>query len=446
MQSDLYRAFWRWHFYAGLIALPFLVWLAITGGLYLFKPEVERLVYGNWITLSAPREPEAISSMIARVQQQTGGAVTQIERPASASESWRLNYKIGGQARTAFVDPSDGRVLGTTSKGGVMETVKSLHSLAITGKFGNTLVEIAAGWAIILIVTGAVLWWPRPGQLALALRPPAGSRRFWRDLHASTGAVAGLIVFFLATTGMPWSIFWGASLQKVIAAENLGRPAAPSGMQHHGGEQQLGAGHERHGALPTGERKQALPWAMQATAMPMSHGTGDIGVDRVAAVAAARGLIAPYVLNLPTSDGKPYQVSRGVGRVEDTHVLYIEASSGRVLQNAAYRDFGTGAKLIEWGVQTHQGLEYPPVNRWVMLVGCIGILLLASSAPVLWWKRRDAGRLVRPPRPRDDKRLKMGTAVAVVLGIIYPLTGVTVLTVLLFDVALHRRKPTPARA
>jgi len=29
----LYRTIWRWHFYAGLIVLPFLLWLAITGGL-----------------------------------------------------------------------------------------------------------------------------------------------------------------------------------------------------------------------------------------------------------------------------------------------------------------------------------------------------------------------------------------------------------------------------
>jgi len=37
----LYRAVWRWHFCAGLLALPFLLLLSITGGLYLFKPEIE---------------------------------------------------------------------------------------------------------------------------------------------------------------------------------------------------------------------------------------------------------------------------------------------------------------------------------------------------------------------------------------------------------------------
>ncbi|RYY51963.1 MAG: PepSY domain-containing protein, partial [Comamonadaceae bacterium] len=33
--SGLYRRVWRWHFYAGLVCLPFLALLALTGALYL---------------------------------------------------------------------------------------------------------------------------------------------------------------------------------------------------------------------------------------------------------------------------------------------------------------------------------------------------------------------------------------------------------------------------
>lgn len=429
MRNDLYRAFWRWHFYAGLIALPFLVWLAVTGGLYLFKPEIEQAVYGEWITLPEARTPQSLSAIVARVEQQTGGRVKQLQVPADHGESWRINYSLGRDTRTAFVDPQDGRVLGTTTKGGVTDTIKNLHSLAITGKLGNALVEVAAGWAIILVVTGIALWWPRQGQPALALRGPTKSRRFWRDLHASTGAIACLIVLFLAVTGMPWSVFWGTNVQKVIAAEGIGRPEPPRGV----------GGHESHGAAPVGDRKQALPWSMQATPMPMTHGNGDVGVDRVQAIAVARGLVAPYTLNV-AEGSKPYQLTRIIGRVEDTRVMYIEPSSGRVLQDAAEHDFGVGAKAIEWGVQTHQGQQYPPMNRWIMLAGCLAILALAISAPMLWWKRRDAGRLVLPPQPRNDKRTGIATAMAAVLGFIFPLTGATVLAVLLIDVNLQRRK------
>jgi uncharacterized iron-regulated membrane protein len=37
----LYRAVWRWHFFAGLFVAPFVVFLAVTGALYLWKPQFE---------------------------------------------------------------------------------------------------------------------------------------------------------------------------------------------------------------------------------------------------------------------------------------------------------------------------------------------------------------------------------------------------------------------
>ena len=32
---------WRWHFYAGLFCIPFILILSITGPIYLFKPQIE---------------------------------------------------------------------------------------------------------------------------------------------------------------------------------------------------------------------------------------------------------------------------------------------------------------------------------------------------------------------------------------------------------------------
>ena len=48
VSGSLYRAVWRWHFIAGLLVLPFLVMMAITGGAYLFKPELDHLIYRAW--------------------------------------------------------------------------------------------------------------------------------------------------------------------------------------------------------------------------------------------------------------------------------------------------------------------------------------------------------------------------------------------------------------
>ena len=36
-----YRAVWRWHFYASLFCIPFVIVLATSGAIYLFKPQIE---------------------------------------------------------------------------------------------------------------------------------------------------------------------------------------------------------------------------------------------------------------------------------------------------------------------------------------------------------------------------------------------------------------------
>jgi uncharacterized iron-regulated membrane protein len=421
--AGLARIVWRWHFYAGLIVLPVLVWLAVTGALYLYKPEVERALYRDWIHLGAPARPMPLAPMIASVEQASGARVTQLLRPAAPDESWRMTLADGDTRRTAFVHPADGRLLGITSEGGAMATVRDLHSLAITGPVGNALVEIVAGWAIILVVSGFYLWWPRGGRRALALLGRPRERRFWRDVHASVGALAGALILFLAVTGMPWSVFWGANLQALVAAYDLGRPAppTPAPVEHHD------AAH--------------LPWSLQAAPAPHGVGEGDVGPDRAVASAEAAGLAAPYSLGLPQREGALYTLSRIVERASDARVIRVEPASGRVLQDVAHADFGPGARAIEWGIYTHQGTSYGEANRLAMLAGCIGILLLAASAPILWWKRRRQGRLEPPPRPRD-RQVGRGFLLAMAaLGLLYPLTGATMLAAWLADRLLQRRRP-----
>src|SRR5690348_12311357 len=45
VNSTLYRAVWRWHFFAGIFVAPFAIFLAITGSIYLWKPQYEAWKY-----------------------------------------------------------------------------------------------------------------------------------------------------------------------------------------------------------------------------------------------------------------------------------------------------------------------------------------------------------------------------------------------------------------
>ena len=126
---------------------------------------------------------------------------TPLAIPARGDRSVQATVETAEGKRTAYVDPHTGQYLGQTQPGGVMGFVKRLHSLDIAGPVMNLLVEVVAGWAIVLVATGIFLWWPR-GQTGgvVTVRSRPAKRLFWRDLHAVTGAFASGVILFLAVT------------------------------------------------------------------------------------------------------------------------------------------------------------------------------------------------------------------------------------------------------
>lgn len=406
-EGRLYRAMWRWHFYAGLIVLPVLAMMAVTGALYLYKPEVEALLYPVRVAPRGAAQPLSPSRILSAVERAEGARATQLLRPASATESWRVTTRTAeGGTLVDFVDPYDGRILGRMRDGGAMQTVRDLHSLMLAGPVGNRLVEVVAGWAIILCFTGLYLRWPRRGSPALAIRGRAGGRLFWRDVHGTLGFLSAAVILFLAVTGLPWTEVWGGGLRAMIAANGIGRPPmkvnpwAPA-------------------------VKQALPWTLReggaATGAP-----GDIGVDAVARIARHHGLASGYQLFLPAAPGAPYLVTAVTVQAQDARALAIEASDGAVAQDLDWRQFGVGARAVEWGVATHQGQQYGEANRLLMLAGCLCLLLLCLTAPVLWWKRRF--RVPPPVEPHVGRTLAV---MMVTLGLFLPLTGLSMVAALI---------------
>lgn len=409
-EGAFYRAMWRWHFYAGLIVLPILALMAVTGALYLYKPEVEALLYPMRITAPPDARPLPPSKIISISQRITGYRVTQLLIPAARTESWRVTARAeNGDSTVQLVDPFNGRVLGAMHSGGVMKTIKDLHSLALTGPIGNRLVEVVAGWAILLCVTGIYLRWSRRGQRALAIRGRTAGRLFWRDLHGTLGFLSAGVILFLAVTGMPWTDIWGGGLRAVVAANDWGRP--------------------KMAVIPwTAPARDALPWTLRDGGGAVGA-IGDIGVDAVAGIAAARGLRHGYQIILPSHPGAPYLVASLVQRADDARALTIDAASGAVVQDIDWRMFGPGAKAVEWGIAAHQGQQYGAANRLLMLASCLCLLALCITAPILWWKRRKHGRLLAPPAATPAAR-RMVAALMLGLGIFFPLTGLSMLAAL----------------
>ncbi|KQQ07209.1 hypothetical protein ASF56_09570 [Methylobacterium sp. Leaf122] len=430
-RDAVYRAVWRWHFYAGLLCLPFLILLSATGALYLFKAEINATVFAHrTVVASSGRSPLGPDRLIFNAMQAVpeGNPLSYTE-PAGPTASALVTLAEGGGKILVYLDPYSGDVLDRVAADReFFGIVRGLHSLTLFGTAANALIEIVAGFAIILVVTGAYLWWPQgEGQRrgrAVSLRETPRRRVWWRDLHAATGLFAGAGLLFLALTGLPWSVWWGQELRAWSNRAGLGQPA------------QLWAG-KAVSTVPLGARLESAGWALEDALMPQSAPSGapSLGIDRAAATLRHMALPGGFELALPLGETGVYAASAYPRDVTGQRMVSLDRYSGQPIIDVRFADLGPVARAIQYGIGIHKGEFWGRANQLAMLAFCLGTILLSVTAAVMWWKRRPAGRLGTPPWPRDRRVVATVTGLMLGLGALFPLTGLAILALLGLDLA-----------
>lgn len=456
-ESMLYRRVWRWHFYAGLICLPFLAMMALTGALYLYKEPIESLVYRSLYTVPPPAGPlQDAQSLVARARATQAGEPVRFIPPARPGRSAEVGIRTPDGVVSVYLDPATGRVLGQLRDDRKLTALtKQIHSLAIAGPLGNHWIEVVAGWSIVLVVSGVFLWWPRArakrdGGGVYRLRGRPAQRTWWRDLHAVTGVFAAAAILFLAVTGMPWSAFWGQQFGRLTAEWGVGLPRhlfgpAPSSAPPLASLGDAGWTLSRS-PLPSSTSAPAAPHdghdGHAAGAPVAAHGDApapSIGLNEALRRFEQLGLPRGTPVNLPTGPLGVYTARLFPDDVRAQRVVHLDRYTGAVLADVGYAHYGVAGRAIEWGINLHTGVQFGTVNRLVMLAGCLAIVLLAVSAVVMWWKRRPRGQLAAPPRKPGDRAALGALTVAALLGVVYPLLGASMLAALCIDAAVPRR-------
>ncbi|CAN7656951.1 PepSY domain-containing protein [Pseudorhodoferax sp. LjRoot39] len=436
--ASLYRAVWRWHFYAGLLVLPFLVWLAITGGLYVFKAEIDGWFHhGLKTVVPAATVPRGHGEITAAALAAYPGVLRKYTPAAAPSASAEVGIATArGERLSVYVDPWRAQVLGALPEGGsVAWTIRRLHSLKYFGPVARGAIEIAAGWAIVLVATGIYLWWPRGRRGGVVtVRGAPRQRVFWRDLHAVTGVFVGAMLVFLALTGMPWSVLWGQQVNQWANGHNFGYPAGVR-VQVPMSQQRLAEGG------PTA-------WSLEQARLPQSahaghagHGSaagegaapGALGLDAAMAIVERLGLAPGYTLVLPQGPAGVYTASVYPHDLARQRVVHLDQYSGAVLLDMGYGDYGPLGRWLEWGINVHMGQEFGVANQALLVVACLAIVLLCVSAATMWWKRRPAGALGVPPSPADRRALRAVLAFLVLGGLAFPLMGASLLAMWALD-------------
>ncbi|PWK75659.1 PepSY domain-containing protein [Aminobacter sp. AP02] len=422
--SNLYRAVWRWHFYAGLLVLPFMISLAVTGALYLFKDEIDGFVYSDLKRVAVEQARVAPEAMVEAALASFPGTAVKYTDPATPASSAEITVATPDVGKLAvYVNPYTGQVLGTLpDRGTVMWMVRYLHSLKYFGETSRMLIELAGGWSILLVATGFYLWWPRNRSGGVVtVRGKPKSRMFWRDTHAVTGIFVGFFIVFLAITGMPWSGVWGEKVNEWANGNNFGYPAGVRVAVPMSDE------HLNHVAKTS--------WSLEQAQMPQSEAAAGkpIGLDQAVETFDRLGLHRGYAVAIPS---KPEGVYTGSVYPDDAslqRVVHLDQYSGKPLIDMGFGDYGPLGKWLEWGISVHMGQEFGLANQLVLLAACLGIVLLAVSAAVMWWKRRPSGSLGVPPLPTDKRVFRGLIAILAVGGILFPLVGISLVVMLALD-------------
>ncbi|HEV7250635.1 MAG TPA: PepSY domain-containing protein [Shinella sp.] len=438
LAQRLYRAIWRWHFFAGLLAVPFMISLAITGGLYLFNDEIDASLfrYRNYVTVGTAELPPSVvvEKALAAVP---GGTLASYRTPAGTDRSARVTLATDAGKMLVFVDPYDGAVLDTVPANQEFnQVVEDLHSLDYFGTSWERLIEVVAGFAIVLVLTGLYLWWPRNATGGVvSVRGTPARRVFWRDVHAVTGVFASVLILFMALSGLLWSGFWGAKVNATLTANGMGYPAELWDRVPHS-------------MLITTDVLPKASWLMENAPVPQSTVPADgqkalppIGLDNAVTIANAAGMLPGYELSAPSSETGVYTAAIYPADLDHERTLHIDQYSGERLVDTAFADYPATGKVIEWSINVHKGQEWGLFNQLLMLATCFIVIAMSLSAVVMWWKRRPKGRIGVPPAPRE-RRIYLGLwAIAAVFGVLFPLTGITILAMILLDQFVIRFVP-----
>lgn len=423
--AQLYRLFWRWHFYAGMIVAPIILIASITGGIYVFIDELKPIMYP-----AAFRAESEVGSgpmlshaeLAAAVERQLPKSKINAVTP-TADDTLNARVEVEGRP-TVMVDPRSGKIAEAyDEKNSFFGIVLGLHRRLLLDLPGRITVELAASWGIILLITGVYLWWPRksgrtqsPGAGVWYPRLKGPLTVVLRDLHTVVGfyglATAAIVLF----TGLFFTQFFGNAYKSI----QNGLGGVPASFAK-GPDSKITADE-----LAKKPKSISFDQAL-ATAEPLLPGEGPVRVE------APKGPKGSYRIARAGNSSPTWRTS-----------VSVDQYSGAVLDTVGWSDLPVHQKVRISIYPIHVGSIYGTTTKVLALLTCVALVLLAITGVWMWWRRRPRGTWGLPPSNAGVGVPVWLVGLIVVLGILMPAVGISLLVILPIDFAimwfLNRRR------
>jgi uncharacterized iron-regulated membrane protein len=403
-----YGLFWRWHFFAAALVIPFVLWQSTTGALYLWSEWWMDVRHPELRFVSPTPTPAPYATQVSAALATVPDApVQEIFIPTDRSRSTTvLLLGQDGLPIPVFVDPNGPRVLGQLSSSQWLPGVsRALHRGWPFGDPGNWLLELGDCWAIVMLLTGLYLWWPRERSFASALVPRfhLGPKILLRDLHSCVAVWFSAVFLFFLVSALPWTHFWGGViLPKVQSVLNQESPAGFS-----------------IGITSPDRMKAALPT-----------------LDAVVQEAQAQHVSGTLDIKLDEWQGAPWWLTNLHNAPGTDRYIIGDTQNGDVLGSYVGSDLPLIPAAVALGIHLHQG-DFGPINLWLNTALAGALIWLSATGFLSWWHRRPQGQLGAPPAVRLQWPPTLVCAAAT-LSVALPLFGLSILMLAILERGLRQ--------
>ncbi|RYD39933.1 MAG: PepSY domain-containing protein, partial [Sphingomonadales bacterium] len=339
----------------------------------------------------------------------------------------------GGGMRDVAVSPQ-GKAIGAIDPDQRISTwLSSIHGSLLIGRTGKLLVELAASWAIVMILTGLYLWWPRGRGAAGVVWPRVsrGGRAALRDLHAVTGFWVSGLALVLLFTALPWTEVWASGFRTVRA--DMGWV---SGVQDWKGGEGPHAAHDHH----------AMAAAEPAGPPPKAR------LEYIVLRARSEHMPAPAIIQPPGAPnlfGPPNEnvwtlTTLTQNRPQVRKVSYDPETSLEVARSG-FAEKHVIDRAVGYGIAWHEGQLFGLANQFIGVATALALFALAISGFLMWRRRKPDGILGAPPVARDPAKLKGVAALILILAALLPLLAASLILLWIVERLIIPHLPRTAR-
>jgi uncharacterized iron-regulated membrane protein len=121
--------------------------------------------------------------------------------------------------------------------------------------------------------------------------------------------------------------------------------------------------------------------------------------------------------------------------------LTLDPATGAVVQRVNFSQRPWIDRAVGMGVAAHEGHLFGWINQLINLFTAMGLIVLCTSAVILWWRRRPEGVLGASLSLRRPRFTFAIAAIVVVLGLYLPLFGLSLFLVVMTEHFILRKIP-----